>query len=85
MHAKFVDTLSMEALIHQHMDITGQKCWQETGIATVVLTTMPADQAASSVVRIKVIIPALEALQFMNPMVVSHLDGKLVTGFALGT
>ncbi|KAF5459133.1 hypothetical protein F2P56_023113 [Juglans regia] len=82
MHAEIVDTLSMEALTHQRMDITGQKCWQATGIATVVLTTTPADQAASSAVQIKVITLAWQALEFMNPMGVSHLDGNLVTGFA---
>lgn len=76
MLANIVDTQSMEALTHQPMS------WQDQGTGTappwiVVLTTMPVDQTAIFVVHIKLIILVWQ-------MPVSHLDGNLVTGFAIG-
>ena len=83
MLASIVDTQSLVALTHQHM------CWQDQGTGTalpwiVVLTTMPADPAAIDVVHIKMIILPWQPLQIMEQMPVSHLDGNLVTGFAIG-
>jgi len=92
MHAKIVDTLRLEALIQKPIDITGLKPWQGTGIAvvwTVELTIMLAEQAVIDVVHWKMVtlvhlVGTWMPLVDMDMIAITPLDGKLVTGYALG-
>lgn len=87
-HANVASTPSMAVRIHQHTDATGQRCWQGTGIAmlwTVGFTTTPVDPIATGVVHWKMTMELTWwLLEVMALMLVLPLDGKLVTGFALG-